>query len=108
MNGIPSYFLTSPQFNSMSSAPTTIAPLNPDVQFNHLPPSEAHQFEISRNIILAILGVNKLRLIEFWFLNDFVLMQAAIWDILVYVVEDIRIIRRSRFHFVVFCFVFSR
>lgn len=64
MNEIPNRFLASLQFSPMSLARAPIAPLNPDVQFNHLPPAEAHRFEISRNIILLVLGVNRFHLIS--------------------------------------------
>ncbi|KAF7771719.1 hypothetical protein Agabi119p4_6030 [Agaricus bisporus var. burnettii] len=64
--------------------------INPDIYLNHLPQSEAQQIEIRRNIVVAVLG-------------------ATIWDILVYIPDDIRIVKRSsRFSFVTFCFFFSR
>lgn len=37
------------------AANTTI--LTPDVYLNHLAPYEVHQFEISRNVYIAVLGV---------------------------------------------------
>lgn len=37
--------------------PNVITP-NPDVYLNHLPPDEAKQFEIARNIYIAITGVS--------------------------------------------------
>ncbi|XP_006459686.1 hypothetical protein AGABI2DRAFT_116646 [Agaricus bisporus var. bisporus H97] len=64
--------------------------LNPDVYLNHIPQLEAQQIEIGRNIVVAVLG-------------------ATIWDILVYIPDDIRIVQRSsRFSFVTFCYFFSR
>ncbi|KAF9452892.1 hypothetical protein P691DRAFT_720652 [Macrolepiota fuliginosa MF-IS2] len=62
---------------------------NPDTYLNHLSPTDAKVFEICRNITLVAFG-------------------ATIWDILIYIPEDIRIMRRSSFCPVIFCFVFSR
>ncbi|KAF5353992.1 hypothetical protein D9756_007076 [Leucocoprinus leucothites] len=62
---------------------------NPDVYLNHLPPEQATQFEASRNLCLAVLG-------------------ATIWDILIYVPDDIRIVRRGPIHVVTLCFFTSR
>lgn len=41
----------------MSDSQTAIEPLNPNVYLNHLPPSQAEQVEVSRNIMVAVLGV---------------------------------------------------
>ncbi|KAF5354059.1 hypothetical protein D9756_006975 [Leucocoprinus leucothites] len=62
---------------------------NPDTYLNHLPPAQAAQFEAARNLSLAVLG-------------------ATIWDILVYIPDDIKILSRSPFHLVTLCFVTSR
>ncbi|XP_006459687.1 hypothetical protein AGABI2DRAFT_66200 [Agaricus bisporus var. bisporus H97] len=76
-----------PGFENIHSEPDI---LNPNVYLNHLPQSEAQQIEIRRNIVVAVLG-------------------ATIWDILVYIPDDIRIVKRSsRLSFVTFCFFFSR
>ncbi|KXN81773.1 hypothetical protein AN958_03699 [Leucoagaricus sp. SymC.cos] len=62
---------------------------NPDVFLNHLSPSDALEFEISRNIVLVVLGM-------------------TIWDILVYIPKDIQIVRRSSFRCAVVSFIFAR
>ncbi|KAF9452883.1 hypothetical protein P691DRAFT_771824 [Macrolepiota fuliginosa MF-IS2] len=63
--------------------------LNPDIYLNHLSPADARQYEICRNISLITLG-------------------AMIWDILVYIPDDIRIVKRGPFRFAIFSFIFSR
>ncbi|KAF9447365.1 hypothetical protein P691DRAFT_760851 [Macrolepiota fuliginosa MF-IS2] len=62
---------------------------NPDTYLNHLSPSESVQFETARNLCLAVLG-------------------ATIWDILIYVPDDIRILRLGSTHVVTACFILSR
>lgn len=49
----------------MSASQTGIGPLNPDVYLNHLAPAQAEQVEISRNIIVVVLGVGRFYLIQF-------------------------------------------
>lgn len=39
------------------AANTTI--LTPDVYLNHLAPDEVYQFEVSRNVYIAVLGVGR-------------------------------------------------
>ncbi|KXN82660.1 hypothetical protein AN958_02337 [Leucoagaricus sp. SymC.cos] len=62
---------------------------NPDTYLNHLPPAQAAQFEAARNLSLAVLG-------------------AMIWDILIYIPADYKILRRSPFRLVTVCFITSR
>ncbi|KAJ3567100.1 hypothetical protein NP233_g6584 [Leucocoprinus birnbaumii] len=62
---------------------------NPDTYLNHIPQQFAAQFEAARNLSLAVLG-------------------AFIWDILIYIPLDIKILSRSKFHFVTICFIASR
>ncbi|KAF5354271.1 hypothetical protein D9756_007040 [Leucocoprinus leucothites] len=61
----------------------------PDVYLNHFIPAQGIQQEAARNLSLVVLG-------------------ATIWDILIYVPDDIMIICRSRPSLVLVCFVFSR
>ncbi|KAF9439844.1 hypothetical protein P691DRAFT_740266 [Macrolepiota fuliginosa MF-IS2] len=63
--------------------------LNPNTYLNHLSPADARQYEICRNICLITLG-------------------ATIWDILVYIPDDIHIVKRGPFRFTIFSFIFSR
>ncbi|KAJ3575857.1 hypothetical protein NP233_g820 [Leucocoprinus birnbaumii] len=63
--------------------------LNPDTYLNHLSPSDGQAFEIGRNIMLVTVGM-------------------TVWDILIYVPEDLRILRRNPFQCVVLCSIFSR
>lgn len=83
-------------------------PLNPDVYLNHLPPPEATQIEVSRNVMLAIFGVRT----PFHSTSDLdgthTPTQATIWDTLAYVWDDVQLIKRSKFHFVIVCFILSR
>ncbi|KAF5363271.1 hypothetical protein D9756_001097 [Leucocoprinus leucothites] len=46
---------------------------NPDTLLNHLPPDEAHRFEIAKNVCVAVLGI-------------------GIWDVLIYLPEDIKLV----------------
>ncbi|KAF5354058.1 hypothetical protein D9756_006974 [Leucocoprinus leucothites] len=62
---------------------------NPDIYLNHFPPQQAVQFETARNLGIAVLG-------------------ATIWDILIYIPDDIKILRRSPIHLTTLCFVSSR
>lgn len=62
MQALVTYFLTFKSYPMLISD-TLIKPLNPDIYLNHLPPAEANQIEISRNLILAVLGVNN----SIWF-----------------------------------------
>ncbi|KAF5360788.1 hypothetical protein D9756_004984 [Leucocoprinus leucothites] len=73
----------------MTSLTNSSTVLNPDTYLNHLTPSEGRQFELGRNIILVALGM-------------------TIWDILVYVPEDWRILRRNPLRCIVLSFIFSR
>ncbi|KAF9459126.1 hypothetical protein BDZ94DRAFT_1060100 [Collybia nuda] len=61
---------------------------NPDTYLNHLSPSKGARFEFDRNIYLSVLG-------------------ATIWDVLIYIPEDIRILRKD-VGLVSLCFIFSR
>ncbi|EKM78885.1 hypothetical protein AGABI1DRAFT_129159 [Agaricus bisporus var. burnettii JB137-S8] len=63
--------------------------LNPDVYLNRLPPEGAHNYEISRNVTFVFLGL-------------------LMWDILVYIEDDIEIIRRNRIRAPTLCFIFAR
>ncbi|XP_006456213.1 hypothetical protein AGABI2DRAFT_122127 [Agaricus bisporus var. bisporus H97] len=62
---------------------------NPDTYLNHLTPEAGARFEGVRNLCLAVLG-------------------ATIWDDLLYLPEDIRILRKEPFRADIFCFFFSR
>ncbi|KAF5357210.1 hypothetical protein D9756_006856 [Leucocoprinus leucothites] len=62
---------------------------NPDVYLNHLPPEFAAQLENTRNVYLVFIG-------------------AAIWDVLVYVPEDFRIVVSSPISATTLCFMFTR
>ncbi|KAF9441327.1 hypothetical protein P691DRAFT_766422 [Macrolepiota fuliginosa MF-IS2] len=62
---------------------------NPDTYLNHLSPAEANEFEVARDVYLAVLG-------------------AAIWDILIYIPEDFKILYGSFFSPVTWCFLLSR
>ncbi|KAF9442417.1 hypothetical protein P691DRAFT_765241 [Macrolepiota fuliginosa MF-IS2] len=62
---------------------------NPDTYLNHLSPAEANEFEVARDVYLAVLG-------------------AATWDILIYVPEDIKILRGNLLSLVTWCFILSR
>ncbi|KAF5353965.1 hypothetical protein D9756_006954 [Leucocoprinus leucothites] len=64
--------------------------LNPNNYLGHLSPADAFQFEVARNLYIAVLG-------------------ATIWDILVYIPDDIKILRMQRgIRAVNVCFVTSR
>ncbi|KAF9456325.1 hypothetical protein BDZ94DRAFT_402587 [Collybia nuda] len=73
-------------FFSMASTPPSFR--NPDTYLNHLSPSKGARFEFNRNFYLSVLG-------------------AMIWDILVYIPDDLYILRRD-IGMVSLCFVFSR
>ncbi|KAJ3575405.1 hypothetical protein NP233_g1117 [Leucocoprinus birnbaumii] len=63
---------------------------NPDNYLGHLSPNEAFQFEVARNLYIAVLG-------------------ATIWDILVYIPDDIKILRMQKgIRVVNICFITSR
>ncbi|KAJ3562685.1 hypothetical protein NP233_g9422 [Leucocoprinus birnbaumii] len=62
---------------------------NPDIYLNHLTPDLAGQFEVTRDVYLTLLG-------------------AAIWDVLVYLPDDIRIALSSPFSFTILCFLTTR
>ncbi|KAF5363753.1 hypothetical protein D9756_001103 [Leucocoprinus leucothites] len=62
---------------------------NPDVYLNHLTPDLASQFEITRDVYLAFLGV-------------------AIWDVLIYIPEDIKIILSNPIGATMICFISTR
>lgn len=62
---------------------------NPDTYLNHFPPALVTQFEAARDLAVVVLG-------------------AMIWDILLYIPDDIKILRRSSFCLVTVCFVTSR
>lgn len=79
---------------------------NPDTYLNHLPPANGHEFEITRNIYLAILGVCLLLLCVL-ILEPTLSCQASIWDALLYIPDDIKIISND-FGIVTFCFIFAR
>ncbi|KAF9449864.1 hypothetical protein P691DRAFT_798801 [Macrolepiota fuliginosa MF-IS2] len=64
--------------------------LNPDNYLSYLSPADAFQFEVARNLCLAVLG-------------------ATIWDILVYIPDDLKILRMQKaIRPVNICFVTSR
>ncbi|KAF9443724.1 hypothetical protein P691DRAFT_797122 [Macrolepiota fuliginosa MF-IS2] len=64
--------------------------LNPDNYLNHLSPPDAFQYGVARNLNLAVLG-------------------ATIWDILVYIPDDIKILRMQKgIRAVNVCFITSR
>ncbi|KAF9449859.1 hypothetical protein P691DRAFT_811547 [Macrolepiota fuliginosa MF-IS2] len=64
--------------------------LNPDNYLSYLSPADAFQFEVARNLYLAVLG-------------------ATIWDILIYIPDDLKILRMQRgIRVVNVCFVTSR
>lgn len=79
---------------------------NPDTYLNHLSPADAREFEIGRNVTLAVLAVCHFPTTTLEHLLT--LAKATVWDILVYIPEDTQIVRRSRFRLVIFCFLFSR
>lgn len=82
---------------------------NSDVYLNHLPPSAAHQFEVTRNVYLGILGVSSYRGLPLLFMPSSYpfLEQASIWDALIYLPKDIKIITNS-FGLANLCFIVSR
>lgn len=83
--------------------PTII--FNPDVYLNHLAPDKASQTETARDLYLAILGVRiQSKSITLLTKNSY---QIAVWDVLVYIADDIQIVRKG-FGAVTFCFIFSR
>lgn len=64
--------------------------LNPNNYLSNLTPADAFEFEVARNLYVAVLG-------------------ATIWDILIYIPDDIRILRTQRsIRAVSVCFVTSR
>ncbi|KXN83153.1 hypothetical protein AN958_01766 [Leucoagaricus sp. SymC.cos] len=64
--------------------------LNPDNYLSYLRPAEAFEFEVARNLYIAVLG-------------------ATIWDILVYIPDDTKILRMQKgIRAVKICFVTSR
>lgn len=63
----PRRFSASIQLHFMSTSSVSVGLLNPDIYLNHLPPAEAKQLEISRNILVVVLGVSNLHLLSFTF-----------------------------------------
>ncbi|KAJ3568517.1 hypothetical protein NP233_g5663 [Leucocoprinus birnbaumii] len=62
---------------------------NPDVYLNHLPPDLAVQFENTRNVYLVFLGI-------------------AIWDFLIYFLDDVKILIYTPVTVTTICFMSTR
>lgn len=91
----------------MSSWTPSLPLLNADVYLNHLPPIGADNYEIHRNITFVVLGVSRPRARNYA-AHLLMCAQLMLWDILIYIEDDIEIIKHSYIRAPILCFVFAR
>ncbi|EKM77798.1 hypothetical protein AGABI1DRAFT_130070 [Agaricus bisporus var. burnettii JB137-S8] len=80
---------------------------NIDTYLNHLPPAAAEHFEVARNVLIVVLGVRPSHLHLRPTLKS-ASSQAAMWDIFLYIPDDIGILRQNRIRPVLICFATTR
>lgn len=80
---------------------------NIDTCLNHLPLAAAEHFEVARNVLIVVLGVRPSHLHLRPTLKS-ASSQAAMWDIFLYIPDDIGILRQNRIRPVLICFATTR